>query len=145
MSDKPVVGLQQKSTPLGGRAQASSSNDNGDVSWVVPAGLLNFPSTIPGIEAHEWQAAVFPTSSISHKGPGRRRQDAGRFGHRSADVAGPVAEGARRNSMSNSKKTPYFSLVPPDAKPDTDLNHGGDGEIPADMRKFYLNKTPRFN
>src|SRR5215468_2563275 len=39
----PVVGLQTKVTPLGGRPQATSSNDNGDVSWVVPAGSLNFP------------------------------------------------------------------------------------------------------
>src|SRR5215470_3981239 len=39
----PVVGLQKAVTPLGGRPQATSSNDNGDVSWVVPAGSLNFP------------------------------------------------------------------------------------------------------
>src|SRR4051795_4820398 len=38
MHGLPVVGLQTKVTPLGGRPQATSSNDNGDVSWVVPAG-----------------------------------------------------------------------------------------------------------
>src|SRR5262249_2700562 len=65
---KQVIGLRTAVTPLGGRPQAASSNDSGDVSWVVPAGSLNFPSAIPGIEAHEWHAAVFPTSSISHKG-----------------------------------------------------------------------------
>src|SRR3954463_3678218 len=68
MYEKPVVGLRTAVTPLGGRPQASSSNDNGDVSWVVPAGSLNFPAAIPGIEAHEWKAGVFPTSSSSHKG-----------------------------------------------------------------------------
>src|SRR6266567_468102 len=30
----PVVGLQNAVTPLGGRPQSASSNDNGDVSWV---------------------------------------------------------------------------------------------------------------
>src|SRR3954454_4401364 len=64
----PVVGLQNAVTPLGGRPQSASSNDNGDVSWVVPAGSLNFPSAVPGVGAHEWKAAVFPVSSISHKG-----------------------------------------------------------------------------
>jgi aminobenzoyl-glutamate utilization protein B len=64
----PVAGLNTAVTPLGGRRQATSSNDNGDVSWVVPAGSLNFPSAIPGVGPHEWKAAVFPTSSISHKG-----------------------------------------------------------------------------
>ena len=66
--EKPVIGLRTSVTPLGGRPQAASSNDSGDVSWVVPAGSLNFPSALPGIAAHEWKAAVFPTSSISHKG-----------------------------------------------------------------------------
>jgi hypothetical protein len=65
---KPAVGLHTGVTPLGGRPQAASPNDSGDVSWMVPAGSLNFPAAIPGIEAHEWHAAVFPTSSISYKG-----------------------------------------------------------------------------
>src|SRR5437660_3399488 len=67
-AEQPAVGLRTAPTPLGGRAQATSSNDNGDVSWVVPAGLLNFPASVPGIEYHEWHAAVTPVSSLSHKG-----------------------------------------------------------------------------
>ena len=38
-----VIGLATEPVPLGGRPQATSSNDNGDVSWVVPAGLFEFP------------------------------------------------------------------------------------------------------
>ena len=67
-AEKPMVGLRTVPTPLGGRTQATSSNDNGDVSWVVPAGLVNFPASVPGIGYHEWKAAVTPVSSISHKG-----------------------------------------------------------------------------
>ena len=39
-AEKPEVGLRMQTTPLGGRPQSYSSNDNGDVSWVVPAGIL---------------------------------------------------------------------------------------------------------
>src|SRR5262249_37630899 len=52
----------------GGRGQGSSSNDGGDVTGVVPAGLFTFPASVPGIGYHEWKAAVTPVSSISHKG-----------------------------------------------------------------------------
>src|SRR5579872_4467826 len=63
-----VVGLNTKPTPLGQRAQSASSNDNGDVTWVVPSAALNFPASVPGINYHNWQAAVTPTSTIAHKG-----------------------------------------------------------------------------
>src|SRR5262249_44965611 len=67
-AEKPVGGLRTAPVPLGGRSQATSSNDNGDVSWAAPAGLVNFPASVPGIGYHEWKAAVTPVSSISHKG-----------------------------------------------------------------------------
>ena len=70
---RPEVGLRTAVVPLGGRPQASSSNDNGDVSWVVPAGLLRFPSSVPGITYHTWPASVTPVSPISHKGRSERR------------------------------------------------------------------------
>jgi aminobenzoyl-glutamate utilization protein B len=144
MYDKPVVGLRTVVTPLGGRPQAASSNDSGDVSWVVPAGSLNFPSAIPGIEAHEWKAAVFPTSSISHKG-----QVVGAKALAASVIdlltTPELIQKARAEFEIESKKTPYFSLVPPDAKPDVDLNRIEMEKYRAGMRRFYLNKTPRFN
>jgi aminobenzoyl-glutamate utilization protein B len=144
MYEKPTIGLRTTPTPLGGRPQSASSNDNGDVTWVVPTGSLNFPSTIPGIEAHEWKAAVFPTSSISHKG-----QAAG-----AKTLAASIIDllttpellaKARAEFEVESKTTPYFSMVPTDAVPDTTLNRADMEKYRADMRKFYLNKTPRFN
>jgi len=53
---------------IGRASSVDLVDDNGDVSWVVPAGLLNFPASVPGIEYHEWHAAVTPVSTISHKG-----------------------------------------------------------------------------
>ena len=38
-----------------------------------------------------------------------------------------------------------FSLLPPDAKPDLELNRTEMEKYRADMRKDYLGKTPRFN
>ncbi len=52
---------------------------------------------------------------------------------------------ARAEFDVESKKTSYFSLVPPDAKPDLELNRTEMEKYRADMRKFYLDKTPRFN
>ena len=143
-AEKPVLGLRSNVTPLGGRPQATSSNDNGDVSWVVPAGSLNFPSAIPGVEAHEWHAAVFPTSSISHKG---QVVGAKTLAASLVDLLTlpELLQKARAEFENESKKTPYFSLVPADAKPDVDLNRGEMEKYRAEMRKFYLNKTPRFN
>src|SRR3954464_9860016 len=144
MHEKPVVGLRTAVTPLGGRPQASSSNDSGDVSWVVPAGSLNFPAAIPGIEAHEWKAGVFPTSSISHKG-----QAAGAKTLAASIIdmltTPELIQKARAEFETESKKTPYFSLVPPDAKPDVDLNRADMEKHRPEMKKFYLAKTPRFN
>jgi aminobenzoyl-glutamate utilization protein B len=139
----PVIGLRTSITPLGGRPQASSSNDSGDVSWVVPAGSLNFPSAIPGVHAHEWKAAVFPVSSISHKG-----QVAGAKTLAASIIdlmtSPELLQKAKAEFETESKKTPYFSLVPPDAKPDPDFNKVEMEKYRAEMSKSYLHVTPTF-
>jgi aminobenzoyl-glutamate utilization protein B len=143
-AEKPVVGLRTATTPLGGRMQTAASNDNGDVSWVVPAGLLNFPASVPGIEYHEWKAAVTPVSSISHKG-----QLAGAKVLAASIIdlltSPDVLQKARAEFEVESKKTPYFSLLPPEVQPPTDLNRGEMEKYRPEMRKLYLEKTPRFN
>jgi aminobenzoyl-glutamate utilization protein B len=143
-AEKPVVGLRPTPEAFGERRQATSSNDNGDVSWVVPAGLLNFPSSVPGIEYHEWKAAVTPVSSISHKG-----QVAGAKVLATSIIdlmtSPELLQKARAEFEVESKRTPYFSLLPPDAKPDLELNRVEMEKYRADMRRFYLNKMPRFN
>jgi aminobenzoyl-glutamate utilization protein B len=142
-ADKPVVGLRTAPTALGGRPQATSSNDSGDVSWVVPAGSLNFPASVPGIGYHEWKAAVTPVSSISHKG-----QVAGAKVLAASIIdlltSPELVQKARAEFEVESKQTPYFSLLPPDAKPDLELNRAEMEKYRSDMRKLYLSKTPRF-
>ena len=143
-AEKPVVGLGTAVTPLGGRAQSTSSNDNGDVSWVVPAGLLNFPSSVPGVQYHEWKAAVTPVSSISHKG---QVMGAKVLAASIIDLltTPELVAKARAEFETESKKTPYFSLLPPEAQPPVELNRAEMEKYRAAMRAFYLNKQPRFN
>ena len=143
-AEKPVVGLRTAVTPLGGRAQSTSSNDNGDVSWVVPAGLLNFPSSVPGVQYHEWKAAVTPVSSISHKG---QVMGAKVLAASIIDLltTPELVAKARAEFETESKKTPYFSLLPPEAQPPVELNRAEMEKYRAAMRAFYLNKQPRFN
>jgi aminobenzoyl-glutamate utilization protein B len=144
VAGRPVLGLRTTPVALGARPQATASNDSGDVSWVVPAGLLTFPSSVPGIAYHEWKAAVTPVSSISHKG-----QVTG-----AKVLAGSILDlmtspellqKARAEFEAETKRMPYFSLLPADAKPDLELNRVEMEKYRADMRKTYLAKTPRFN
>src|SRR5690349_531734 len=143
-ADRPVVGLRTAPAALGERQQSTSSNDNGDVTWVVPAGLLTFPSSVPGIEYHEWHAAVTPVSSISHKG-----QVAG-----AKVLAASILDlmtspellaKARAEWEAEPKRTPYFSLLPADAKPPVELNRAEMEKFRPEMRKHYQDVAPRFN
>jgi aminobenzoyl-glutamate utilization protein B len=138
-----AVGLAAKPLALGARPQSFSSNDSGDVTWNVPTGTVNFPASVPGVNYHNWQAAVTPASSIAHKG----------------EVAGAkvlaatvldlltqpaLLARAREQFAQDTRDTPYFSLLPADAQPQLDLNRETMERFRPEMRKHYLNKTPRF-
>jgi aminobenzoyl-glutamate utilization protein B len=142
-AEKPEIGLRMQTTPLGGRPQSYSSNDNGDVSWVVPAGILNFPASVPGIGYHEWKAAVTPVSSISHKGQvvGAKALAASII---DLMTSPELLQKARAEFDAESKKTPYFSLLPADVQPPVDLNRTEMEKYRPEMRKYYLNKQVRF-
>jgi aminobenzoyl-glutamate utilization protein B len=143
-AERPVIGLRTAPEALGERRQSTSSNDNGDVSWVVPAGLLNFPASVPGIEYHEWHAAITPVSSISHKGQvvGAKVLAASII---DLLTSPELIEKARAEFLVESKKTPYFSLLPDDANPPVDLNRAEMEKFRPQMRRFYLDGTPRFD
>jgi len=139
-----VVGLNAKQTPLGQRGQSASSNDNGDVTWVVPSAALNFPATVPGIAAHNWQAAVTPTSTIAHKG----------MVSASKVLAGTILDfltkpelvrQARAEFEKATTEMKYFAVLPADAKPPLDLNKDTMDRYRGEMAKHYLNKPVRFN
>lgn len=139
-----VVGLNTRQTPLGQRVQSASSNDNGDVTWVVPSAGLSFPASVPGINYHNWQAAVTPTSTIAHKG----------MVSASKVLAGAMLDFLTRPELVRQARVEfdkattemkYFAVLPPDAKPPLDLNKETMDRYRPEMAKYYLNRTVRFN
>ena len=139
---KPV-GLAARPHALGQRPQSFGSNDSGDVTWNVPTGAVNFPASVPGVNYHNWQAAVTPTSSIAHKGEVAGAKVLAASVLDLLTSPGLVAR-AKQQFAEDTKSTPYFSLLPGDAKPQLDMNRETMERFRPEMRKYYLNKTPRF-
>ena len=112
----PVVGLETKHRPLGARPQSFASNDNGDVTWVVPSAYFNFPASVPGVTYHNWRAGVTPVSFISHKGQiaGAKVLAASML---DMFTEPEVLKRAREQFALDTKGMEYFSLLPPEAKP----------------------------
>jgi aminobenzoyl-glutamate utilization protein B len=137
------VGLNTTPRSFGSRPQAFSSNDSGDVTWNVPTGLLNFPSSVPGVTYHNWQAAVTPTSSIAHKGEvaGAKVLAASML---DLLTSPELLAKAREEFQDATRDSKYFSLMPGDAKPPLDMNREMMEKYRPEMRKHYLNQTPRF-
>jgi aminobenzoyl-glutamate utilization protein B len=139
-----LIGLNTKVTPLGAQPQVAASDDKGDVSWIVPSAVLYFPASVPGINYHNWPAAVTPTSTIAHKG-----MVAG-----SKALAGAILDfltkpelikQARAEFDQATTEMKYFDVLPADAKPPLDLNKDTMERYRAEMSKFYLNKPVLFN
>jgi hypothetical protein len=80
---------------------------------------LQFLASVPGIEYHEWHPAVTPISSISHKGQlvGAKVLAASIL---DLMTSPELLKKARAEFEAETKRTPYFSLLPSDAKPDTE-------------------------
>jgi len=53
---------------FGNQPTGGGSDDIGDVSWVVPAITLRYPSNIPGGPGHNWANAISMATPIAHKG-----------------------------------------------------------------------------
>src|SRR5262249_51360231 len=119
--ERKEIGLPTKVEPLQVARQNSSSNDIGDVTWVVPTGTLRFPVVVPGVQGHNGTEGIRRTMWSAHKGA----VVGGRVMGASILDLLPSAElrGAAKKQFDDDKKDPkYFSLLPPDAKPPLDLN-----------------------
>jgi len=55
-----------------------------------------------------------------------------------------VLKTAHAEFEQQTKATPYFSLVPDGAKPNTDLDKEIMAKYRPAMSKYYLHKTPRY-
>jgi aminobenzoyl-glutamate utilization protein B len=137
------LGLPAKALPLAPGRQNSSSNDIGDITWVVPTGSVRFPSVVPGIQPHHWSAGITPTMSIGHKGAivGAKVIAASVLDL----LASPeLRSAAKKQFEEDTKESKYFSLLPPGAKPPVDLNKDIMDKYRPAMKKFYLNKNAQF-
>lgn len=137
------VGLHTKVEPLRAARQNSSSNDIGDVTWVVPTAPVRFPSAVPGVQAHHWTAGIAPTTSIAHKGAviGAKVLAASVL---DLMTSPELMAAAKKQFEQDTKETKYFSLLPEGAKPPVDLNKDIMDKYRPAMRKFYLNKKVQF-
>ena len=99
---------------------------------------------MPGIAPHNWQAGVTPTTSIAHKGMvAGAKALAGSVLDLLTDPE--VLQKAREEFQKATKDTPYFSLLPADARPPLDLNRDIMDRYRPEMRKHYINDKPRFD
>jgi len=67
-ADVPETGLRTNTSELREATQGTSSNDSGDITWMVPHGRVSFPANVPGVPFHHWAAAIAEATSIAHKG-----------------------------------------------------------------------------
>jgi aminobenzoyl-glutamate utilization protein B len=137
------IGLNTEVRPFRAGAQTTASNDIGDITWVVPTGVLNFPSSAPGVNYHHWTAAITPATSIAHKGMvvGAKVLAASVL---DVITSPDLVQRARAQFQDDTKETKYFSLLPADAKPPLDLNREMMEKYRPEMRKFYVNKKVQF-
>ena len=85
---QPVIGLQtpgRRRSELGRRRRPRTTMAMSP-GWCRPA-ALNFPASGPGHRLARMAGRGHPDQHHRAQGAGRRRQDAGRHDHRSADVA----------------------------------------------------------
>jgi len=142
-NNQPQIGLATTLPVVKARPQGTSSNDNGDVTWVVPTGLMRFPSSVPGIGYHAWPAAVTPTSTIAHKGmvTGAKVLAASLL---DLITSPELVQNARTSFNEDTKDTRYFSLLPADAKPPVDMNRATMEQFGPALSKTYLEVSPRY-
>ena len=108
------------------------------LTWNVPSGNLNFPASVPGVNYHNWQAAVTPVSSIAHKGEvaGAKVLAASLL---DLLTSPELIAKAKEQFCADTRDTPYFSFLPADAKPGLQYRaviDWGDGSAatPGDVR-----------
>ena len=136
-------GLATQPAPLRAGTQNTSSNDIGDITWVVPTGSVRFPSAVLGVQPHHWTAGITPTMSIAHKGAvvGAKVIAASVL---DLMTSPELRAAAKKQFEDDTNEIKYFSLLPPGAKPPVDLNREMMEKYRPAMRKFYLSKKPEF-
>src|SRR6185295_5760611 len=138
-----VEGLHPESARLQETRQSASSNDAGEVTWIVPTGRVTFPGNIPGIPFHHWAAGVAPATSIGHKGAvaGAKVLAASVIDF----LTDPqLVEEAKTTFRKETAGFEYKSYLPPGQKPPIHLNAETMERYRPLLQKLYLKEKPRF-
>jgi aminobenzoyl-glutamate utilization protein B len=139
-----VEGLHTRISPLRESRQGASSNDAGEVTWIVPTGRVTFPSNIPNIPNHHWAAGVAPATSIAHKGAvaGAKVLAASVLDFM---IDPRLVEEAKATFKKETAGFQYRSFLPPDQKPPIHLNKELMDRYRPLLQKYYLKEKPRFS
>jgi len=140
---KPT-GMPTKVAPLKECVQSVSANDSGEVSWVVPTGLITFPSNIPGVSYHHWSAGVSLATTIAHKGAaaGAKAMAASAI---DLFMDPKLVAHAKQTFKEEIGDTEYRPLLPPDQKPPLELNRDLMERYRPAMREHYVKEKPVFS
>ena len=142
--NKKAAGMPTQIMPLKECVQSVSANDSGEVSWVVPTGLITFPSNIPGVSYHHWSAGVSLATSIAHKGAvaGAKAMAASAL---DLFMDTKLIAQAKETFKAEIGDTEYRPLLPPDQKPPLALNRDLMERHRPAMRAHYLKEKPVFS
>jgi aminobenzoyl-glutamate utilization protein B len=136
-------GLHKEVSPLRESRQTASSNDAGEVTWIVPTGRVTFPGNIPEVPNHHWAAGVAPATSIAHKGAVAGTKVL------AASVVDFLADPKLVDEAKNTFKKEtagfqYRSFLPPDQKPPVHLNKELMDRYRPLLARHYLKAKPKF-
>ncbi len=142
--NKKAAGMPTQIMPLKECVQSVSANDSGEVSWVVPTGLITFPSNIPGVSYHHWSAGVSLATTIAHKGAvaGAKAMAASAL---DLFMDTKLVAQAKETFKAEIGDTEYRPLLPPDQKPPLELNRDLMERHRPAMRAHYLKEKPVFS
>lgn len=114
-----------------------ASSDHGDVTLIVPTATVQFPGKVPGVSGHHWSTVACGFGSAAHKGLNAGAK---------AMAATAIDLLTRPNILSAikaefddySKKHPYKSFLPDDARPPLDMNAELMKQFIPSMQRHYV-------
>jgi aminobenzoyl-glutamate utilization protein B len=113
-----------------------ASSDHGDVTLVLPTATLQFPGKVPGVSGHHWSTVACGFGTAAQKG---LNAGAKAMAGTAIDLlTRPELLAAIKSEFDEySKKHPYKSFLPDDARPPLDMN----AEL---MRQFIPLMQPHY-
>jgi aminobenzoyl-glutamate utilization protein B len=137
----PVRGLDYSLELTDDAAQppVGVSTDMGDVTLVAPCAAIGYPVRIPkGLPIHHWNIVSVGATSLAHKGITAGAKVAC-FTTYDLLTKPEFLVHIRKEFEDNSKKRPYKTFLPDDAKPPLGWNASLMGKYRGEMEKFYIN------